>query len=187
MTCPAGTIILEELDPGSMNLVHCFIAFVRKKIAEGDQLHADWQNLTDLAEFQTCRLIEHNGNVPASNLSISSSQTTPGAPRFRDPVFEFKKGIKRNPASFTVMKDNKQWDNVHGTLKAQICYQDVDDVLNPTHAPQTTQDIELFAEKQSTCTLSSNVFSRLTKARSSFALMMLTVMRNSSAPSFFKS
>jgi hypothetical protein len=46
------------------------------------------------------------------------------------------------------MKDNKQWDNVHRTLKAQTCYQDVDDVLNPTYAPQTTQDIELFAEKQ---------------------------------------
>jgi hypothetical protein len=46
-----------------MNLVRCFIAFVRKKIAEGDQLYADWQNLTDLAEFQTYRLIEYNGNV----------------------------------------------------------------------------------------------------------------------------
>jgi hypothetical protein len=46
------------------------------------------------------------------------------------------------------MKDNKQWDNVHRTLKAQTCYQDVDDVLNPTYVPQTTQDIELFAEKQ---------------------------------------
>jgi hypothetical protein len=143
----SGTIILEELDPGSMNLVRCFIAFIRKKIAEGDQLYTDWQNLTDLAEFQTHRLIEHNGNAPASNLSISSSQTTPGAPRFRDPIFEFKKGIKRDPAWFTIMKDNKQWDNVHQTLKAQTCYQDVDDVLNPTYVPQT-QDIELFAEKQ---------------------------------------
>jgi hypothetical protein len=109
----SGRIILVELDPGSMNLVRCFIAFVRKKIAEGDQPYADWQNLTNLAEFQTCRLIEYNGNMPASNLSISSSQTTPGAPRFRDPVFEFKKGVKRDPASFTIMKDNKQWDNVH--------------------------------------------------------------------------
>jgi hypothetical protein len=144
----SGKIILEELDPGSMNLVRCFIAFVRKKIAEGDQLCADWQNLTDLAEFQTYRLIDCNGNLPASNLSISSSQTTPGAPRSRDPVFEFKKGIKRDPALFTILKDNKQWDNVHRTLKVQTCYQDVDDVLNPTYVPQTTQDIELFAEKQ---------------------------------------
>jgi hypothetical protein len=51
--------------------------------------------------------------------------------RVRDLVLEFKKEIKLDPASFAVLKDNKQWDSVHPTLKAQTaCYQDFDDVLD---------------------------------------------------------
>jgi hypothetical protein len=46
------------------------------------------------------------------------------------------------------LKDNKQWDSVHRTLKAQTCYQDVDDVLNPCYVPNTAEDIALFDEKQ---------------------------------------
>jgi hypothetical protein len=46
------------------------------------------------------------------------------------------------------MKETKQWDNVHRTLKAQTCYQDVDDVLDPTYVPTTNEDIALFEEKQ---------------------------------------
>jgi hypothetical protein len=44
---------------------------------------------------------------------------TPFPPRVRDLVLEFKKGVKLDPASFAVLKDNKQWDSVHRTLKAQ--------------------------------------------------------------------
>jgi hypothetical protein len=73
---------------------------------------------------------------------------TPFPPKVRDLVLEFKKGIKREPASFTVLKDNKQWDSVHRTLKAQTCDQDVDDVLNPCYVPNTAEDIALFDEKQ---------------------------------------
>jgi hypothetical protein len=73
---------------------------------------------------------------------------TPYSPKVRDLVLEFKKGIKRDPASFTVLKDNKQWDSVHRTLKAQTCYQDFDDILNPCYVPNTAEDIALFDEKQ---------------------------------------
>jgi hypothetical protein len=50
-------------------------------------------------------------------------------------VLEFKKGIKLDPASFAALKDNMQWDSVHQTLKGQICYQDVDDVLDLSCVP----------------------------------------------------
>jgi hypothetical protein len=47
------------------------------------------------------------------------------------------------------LKDNKQWDSVHRTLKAQTaCYQDVDDVLDLSYVPSTAEDIVLFQEKQ---------------------------------------
>jgi hypothetical protein len=47
------------------------------------------------------------------------------------------------------LKDNKQWDSVHRTLKAQTaCYQDVDDVLDLSYVPNTAEDIVLLEEKQ---------------------------------------
>ena len=52
--------------------------------------------------------------------------------KVRDPVLEFKKGIKRDPASFNVMKENKQWDSIHRTLKSQTSYQDVAEVIDPS-------------------------------------------------------
>ena len=41
-----------------------------------------------------------------------------------------------------------QWDGVQRTLKAQTCYQDVDDILDPAYVPQRKEDIALFDEKQ---------------------------------------
>jgi hypothetical protein len=69
---------------------------------------------------------------------------TPFPLRIQDLVLEFKKGIKLDPASFAVLKDNKQWDSVHGTLKAQTaCYQDNDDVLDLSYVPNTSEDIDV--------------------------------------------
>ena len=74
---------------------------------------------------------------------------TPFPARVRDLVLEFRTGIQLGPASFAVLKDNKQWDSVHRTLKAQkACYQDVHDVLNLSYVPSTAEDIVLFKEKQ---------------------------------------
>jgi hypothetical protein len=70
-------------------------------------------------------------------------------PRVRYLVLEFKKGIKLDPASFAVLKDNKQWDSVHGTLTAQTaCYRDVYGVLDLSYMPNTAEDIVLFEEEQ---------------------------------------
>jgi hypothetical protein len=74
---------------------------------------------------------------------------TPFPLRVRDLVLEFKKGIKLDPASFAVLKDNTRWDSVPRTLKAQTaCYQDVNDVLDLSYVPSTAEDIVLFEEKQ---------------------------------------
>ena len=77
------------------------------------------------------------------------------APKPRALVLEFKKGIKPDPASFTIMKDNKQWDSVHRTLKAQTNYQDVADVLDPNYVPKSTEDIALLFDEKQKNTMSS--------------------------------
>jgi hypothetical protein len=123
---------------------------------EGNPIHGDWQNLTMLAEFQEFRIIVFVSYTSVTQASTPITVTpgghtrgnTPSPPKVQDLELEFKKGIKGDPASFTVLKDNKQWDSVHRTLKAQTCYQDDDDVLNPCYVPNTAEDIVLFDEKQ---------------------------------------
>jgi hypothetical protein len=74
---------------------------------------------------------------------------TPFPPRVPDLVLEFKKGIKLDNVSFAVLKDNKQWDSVHRTLKTNTaCCQGLDDVLDLSYVPNTAEDIVLFEEKQ---------------------------------------
>jgi hypothetical protein len=121
----------------------------------GDPIHGDWQNLTIKDEFKEFGIIGFASYTvtqvtPPTTLSsgVGTSGNTSFTTKVRDRVFEFKKGIKHDPASFTVMKDSKQWDSVHHTLKAQTCYQDVDDILYPCYQPTTVEDIALFAEKQ---------------------------------------
>jgi hypothetical protein len=151
----SGTLVNEELGHGYQQLIRSFNAFVLMKNDESNPIHGDWQNLTMLAEFQEFQIIGFASRtvtqamapttvIPAGHTRVN----TPFSPKVRDLVLEFKKGIKRDPASFTVLKDNKQWDSVHRTLKAQTCYQDVDDVLNPCYVPNTAEDIALFDEKQ---------------------------------------
>jgi hypothetical protein len=122
----------------------------------GDPIHSDWQNLANKDEFNEFRIIGFTSYTvtqvtPPTTLSSSgivTSGNTSFTTKVRDRVFEFKKGIRRDPASFTVMKENKQWDSVHRTLKAQACYQDVGDILDTCYRPTTAEDIALFAEKQ---------------------------------------
>ena len=152
----SGTPVNEELGHGYQQLIRCFNAFVLMKNDEGNPIHGDWQNLTIIIEFQEFRIIGFASCTSVTQASTPITVTpgghtrgnTPFPPKVRDLVLEFKKGIKRDPASFTVLKDNKQWDSVHRTLKAQTCYQDFDDVLNPCYVPNTAEDIALFDEKQ---------------------------------------
>jgi hypothetical protein len=150
----SGTVVVEELGHGYQQLIRCFNAFVLMKNVEGNPIHGDWQNLTLKSEFQEFWIIGFatytvtQAPTPSMVTSGGHAGVNTSRPQIRDRVFEFKKGIKRDPASFTVLKDNKQWDSVHRTLKAQTCYQDVGDILNPRYVPQTTEDIALFHEKQ---------------------------------------
>ena len=69
-------------------------------------------------------------------------------PRVKDPVAEFKRGIKRDIAYFTPLKEEKQWDTWQRTTIALARAQDVSEVLEPTYVPSTSEDIDLFDEKQ---------------------------------------
>jgi hypothetical protein len=73
-----------------------------------------------------------------------------GTSRARDTVYDFKRGIKRDPSQFPapVLKDDKQWDLWNQDTKAQARSQDIIDVLLPSYKATTQEEITLFDEKQ---------------------------------------
>jgi len=66
----------------------------------------------------------------------------------RDPLTEFKKGIKRDPSLFPILKDEKQWDTWRHSTVALACAQDMVEVLNPAYHPSDAEQTLLFTEKQ---------------------------------------
>ena len=156
MDGPTDKPIVTGLPIGYQQLIICFKAFAQDKISEGINVHQDGQNLVTKTDFQEYRVSEYDPDIttkmPATLAATSTGQSASGSSTFpikpRDLVFEFKKGIKRDPAAFTVLKDNKQWDSVRRTLNAQVSYQDVAEVLDPNYTPKTMEDILLFEKKQ---------------------------------------
>ena len=89
--------------------------------------------------------------MTATALGGHTCGNTPLSPRVQDLFLEFKKGIKLVLEPFAELKDNKQWDSVHWTLKAHqtACYhQDVDAFLHLSYVPNTAADTVLLEEKQ---------------------------------------
>jgi hypothetical protein len=85
------------------------------------------------------------------------------------------------------LKDNKQWDTLHQTLKAQTCYQDEDDALGPSYMPNTAEDIALFDKKQKYMYLVLKGILQMNEEKSLSILTMLIAMPNQSTQSSSKS
>jgi hypothetical protein len=60
----------------------------------------------------------------------------------------FKRGIKRDFASFPTLKDDKQKDQWHRTFSNLARAQDLSDVLDENYSPITAADKDLFSEKE---------------------------------------
>ena len=80
------------------------------RTAEGDPID-DWTTLTR-DEYDSYRVSKDYDDTlkdaQAPGTPRSSSSVT--SPRTRDPIAEFKKGIRRDALSFAIYKDEKQWD-----------------------------------------------------------------------------
>jgi hypothetical protein len=136
------------IGPGHQGIIRAFIAFIRYRAAQDNPIGDKWNEITK-AEFDTYRV------GPSFNGTIfgSPSPSNPGTPaasstHARDAVTDFKRGIKRDPSQFPILKDDKQWDCWNRSHNAQARAQGVEDVMNSTYKPTTTEDKVLFAVKQ---------------------------------------
>jgi hypothetical protein len=136
------------IGPGQQGILRAFIAFIRYRAAQDNPIGDKWNELTN-EEFDTYRVgPSYNGTI-----FRSPSANNPGTPaassmHARDAVADFKRGIKRDPSQFPILKDDKQWDSWNRSHNAQARAQGVEDVMNSTYKPATTEDKALFEVKQ---------------------------------------
>ena len=117
----------------------------------GDPIGDAWTAIT-AEQFDEFRVADYNVLTMGSTSGYTTVHSTPtptGPPatsRPRDPVADFKKGIKRDPSLFPIFKMEKQWISWQRSVLAQARAQDVADVLDPTYAASSLEDKLLFEE-----------------------------------------
>ncbi len=127
------------------HLLSGFHQFLVHHQSANGPLSADTLTLLTRDDFDAFR-------ISPANLDPSSAPLAPApatrASQTSDSVRDFKRGIKRDPAAFSSLKDDKHWDTWQRHTLATARAQDVDDVLDPSYKPPTSEARDLFKEKQ---------------------------------------
>ena len=131
----------------------------------------DWTAVTkgDFDKFRTSRAglaLSEKSDAFSISTPITIIAPTPSfpAPKQKDLLFEFKKGIKWDASLFVVLKDLKQWDSWHCSTVAQACVQDVYDMLDPSTSLYLWKRTSLKPNRD-TCMLSLRGYCKQIKAR----------------------
>ena len=137
---------------GQRGALRSFILMIEYNKQQGTQI-TDWMAVTEdhYDDFRTgphISTMQGGPHPPPPSASTTPSGTGPRGPSTRDPVAEFRKGIKRDISQFSSLKDEKQWDTWNRSTLAQARAQDVSDILDPTYLAGTRPEKELFHEKQ---------------------------------------
>ena len=139
------------LAPGHLGLIKAIVAYERWRSAMSNPIDDDWMSVT-FDEFNTFRT-SLNFNPQSMFATASPASTNPTAAGAatspaRDPLSDFKRGMKRDSSQFPVLKDEKQWDNWNRTACAQARAQDVAHVFDESYIPITPEDKALFQAKE---------------------------------------
>ena len=82
--------------------------------------------------------------TPSSKKSPSSISSRPTSHLAQ----EFRKGIKRDKAHYTVLKDEKQWNEWKRTTLATIYAHGCENIVDPTYVPADIEETLLFSEQK---------------------------------------
>jgi hypothetical protein len=141
------TTTTTDLNPGQQGLLTSlqdFLTFVARE--KGSSLNFDeYVALTSDAydDFRT-----DPNYMPTAQTGITRAPPSLASSHTRDPVTDFKRGIKRDINLFPKLKNDKGWDSWKRTVVTQARMQDVSEVLDPTYVPTTATMKLLFEEKQ---------------------------------------
>jgi hypothetical protein len=147
-----GAEHLLPLGKGEQRLLAIIPSFVLVKRSKGDELkEADWLKIT-ANEFQDYRaspdFIDMRTGATATVPALPTTGTGHPQARTRDLLYEFIRGIKRDPSQFPTLKDDKQWDVWNQDARAQAHSQDVMEIFTPRYKPVSPDNVALFDEKQ---------------------------------------
>jgi hypothetical protein len=141
----ASTTTITPLMKGEKGIIRALKSCVLHQSGMGISLkETDWMHVKK----------EHvdEYHVGPSYIDLQNNATTAThAPmnHMRDPITDFKKGIKTDHLQFPNLKDDKQWDLWDQDVKAQVrCHQGVGNVCDGYYTPRTSTDVALFDEKQ---------------------------------------
>jgi hypothetical protein len=146
----------DPLKRGEIGLLRTFIHFVQYREEINDPIDNKWTsimfnqfrcNVNYMRRFTTLTNLQHipietNNPTPAPPASSVPKSSAPSL------VDTFKRGIKRDPSVYATLKDELWNDNWHHSFANQARAQDVDEVLDPSYLPTTSEQYELFQEKQ---------------------------------------
>jgi hypothetical protein len=99
------------IGPGQRGIIQAFIAYIRYRATQPSPIGDDWKNIAQ-EEFEAYRISPlFNGSIYGNPLSANPSGSAASSTNACDPIADFKRGIKRDPSQFPILKDEKQWDN----------------------------------------------------------------------------
>eukprot|EP00546_Thalassionema_frauenfeldii_P011957 CAMPEP_0178913906 /NCGR_PEP_ID=MMETSP0786-20121207/11110_1 /TAXON_ID=186022 /ORGANISM="Thalassionema frauenfeldii, Strain CCMP 1798" /LENGTH=134 /DNA_ID=CAMNT_0020586715 /DNA_START=1169 /DNA_END=1569 /DNA_ORIENTATION=+ len=107
------------------------------------QTPTEWMMITN-RQFRDYAVLEWDG----STTSIATTASATSAARTLSPASIFKKGIKRDPTLFPVLKRELNFDSWKRSIVTQAKAQGVYEPLDPNYRPTTAEDKELFTEQQ---------------------------------------
>ena len=134
----SGNVV--SLRTNDINLVKLLRDFMSQELCvkkRNSSTLADWKSFT-AEEFDTFRVSP--GPLPPTG-------PTPGPAPIHDPLRDWSKGVKRDPAQFPTLKREDDWPTYQPDLITTATVQEVEEVLNPGYNPPTT-DAGIFQKKQ---------------------------------------
>ena len=139
------------LPRGDKNLIRVFLGYYRYRSGIGDPIE-DWLTVTEAGfnEFRLNPSFVQAGIAPSTGgytHPVPTPGPSPPAPK-PSPADLFRRGIKRDPSLFPELKDERHNDAWHRSFMTQARAQGVDDALDLSYVPHTTEEADLFQEKQ---------------------------------------
>ena len=144
-------ILISRSDRG---MIMAFLAYINYERNNGNPLSSsnDWMAITQ-ENYDDFRIgpsfdpLLGQFSSTGTTVSPTTPVTSSTAARYT-PADLFRRGIKRDPTLFPVLKEEKFNDTWHRSFANQARAQDVMQVLDPSYVPVSIEDKELFDEKQ---------------------------------------
>jgi hypothetical protein len=141
-------VAISRTDKTLLRIMIMYVGYLRTSGTNSLAASTDWMALTQ-EDFDDFRITKYT--PPLSQPSPTATSSTPAtalSSTKHTPANLFRRGIKRDPSLFPVLKEEKFNDTWHRSFINQARAQDVIQVLDKAYVPPTAEDKELFDEKQ---------------------------------------